>query len=79
MIADAAYAEKDRRRRLKRKGVTDGIAHKRQRGRKELPPLLRRINPAIASIRRSVEHTMARLRKWGAVRQPVGKTGLGAA
>jgi len=68
VIADAAYAEKDRRRRLKRKGVTDGIAHKRQRGRKELPPLLRRINPAIASIRRSVEHTMARLRKWGAAR-----------
>jgi IS5 family transposase len=68
VIADAAYAEKDRRERLERKGVTDGIAHKRQRGQKELPPLLRRINRAIASIRSSVEHTMARLRKWGAAR-----------
>jgi IS5 family transposase len=68
VIADAAYAEKDRRRRLERKGVTDGIAHKRQRGQKELPPLLRKINRAIASIRSRVEHTMARLRKWGAAR-----------
>jgi IS5 family transposase len=48
--------------------VTDGIAHKRQRGQKELPPLLRKINRAIASIRSRVEHTMARLRKWGAAR-----------
>ena len=68
VIADAAYADKDRRRRLERKGVTDGIAHKRQRGQKELPPLLRKINRAIASIRSRVEHTMARLRKWGAAR-----------
>jgi IS5 family transposase len=57
VIADAAYAEKDRRRRLERKGVTDGIAHKRQRGQKELPPLLRKINRAIASIRSRVEHS----------------------
>lgn len=68
VIADAAYADKDRRERLERKGVTDGIAHKRQRGQKELPPLLRKINRAIASIRSPVEHTMARLRKWGAAR-----------
>ena len=68
VIADAAYADKDRRRRLERKGVTDGIAHKRQRGQKELPPILRKINRAIASIRSPVEHTMARLRKWGAAR-----------
>jgi len=68
VIADAAYADQDRRRRLEGKGVTDGIAHKRQRGQKELPPLLRKINRAIASIRSPVEHTMARLRKWGAAR-----------
>jgi IS5 family transposase len=68
VIADAAYADKDRRRRLERKGVTDGIAYKRQRGQKELHPLLRKINRAIASIRSPVEHTMARLRKWGAAR-----------
>jgi transposase, IS5 family len=68
VIADAAYADKDRRQRLERKGVTDGIAHKRQRGQKELPPILRKINRAIASIRSPVEHTMARLRKWGAAR-----------
>src|SRR5271168_1394408 len=68
VIADAAYADKNRRQRLERKGVTDGIAHKRQRGQKELPPILRKINRAIASIRSPVEHTMARLRKWGAAR-----------
>jgi IS5 family transposase len=68
VIADAAYADKDRRARLARKGVTDGIAFKRQRGQKELPPILRKINRAIASIRSRVEHTMARLRKWGAAR-----------
>jgi IS5 family transposase len=68
VIADAAYADQDRRRRLDGRGVTDGIAHKRQRGQEELPPLLRRINRAIASIRSRVEHTMARLRKWGAAK-----------
>jgi transposase, IS5 family len=68
VIADAAYAEKDRRERLERKGVTAGIAFKRQRGQKELPPMLRKINRMIASIRAAAEHTMARLRKWGAAR-----------
>jgi IS5 family transposase len=68
VIADAAYSDKDRRRRLERKGVTDGVAYKRQRGQKELSPLLRKINRAIASIRAAAEHTMARLRKWGAAR-----------
>jgi IS5 family transposase len=68
VIADAAYADQDRRRRLEQKGVTAGIAFKRQRGQKELPPILRKINRAIASIRSPVEHTMARLRKWGAAR-----------
>jgi IS5 family transposase len=68
VIADAAYADQERRKRLGRKGVTDGIVRKRQRGQKELHPLLRKINRAIASIRSGVEHTMARLRKWGASR-----------
>lgn len=68
VVADAAYADQDRRRRLEWKGVTDGIAYKRRRGQKELPPLLRKINRVIASIRSGVEHTMARLRKWGAAR-----------
>jgi IS5 family transposase len=68
VIADAAYADQDRRRRLESRGVTDGIAYKRQRGQKELPPMLRQINRMIASIRAAAEHTMARLRKWGAAR-----------
>lgn len=68
VIADAAYADRDRRRRLESQGVTDGIAYKRQRGQKELPPMLRKINRIIASIRAPAEHTMARLRKWGAAR-----------
>jgi transposase, IS5 family len=68
VIADAAYADSDRRARLQRNGVADGIAHKRVRGQKELHPLLRKINRIIASIRAAAEHTMARLRKWGAAR-----------
>jgi transposase, IS5 family len=68
VIADAAYADRDRRQRLENQGVTDGIAYKRQRGQKELPPMLRKINRIIASIRAPAEHTMARLRKWGAAR-----------
>jgi len=66
VMADAAYADAGRRRRLEKRKVIDGIAYKRQRGQGELPPLLKRINRAIASIRAGVEHTLSRLRKWGA-------------
>jgi IS5 family transposase len=65
VIADAAYADKDRRERLEKKKVLDGIARKRTRGQKKLHPLLEKINRIIASIRAPAEHTMARLRKWG--------------
>jgi IS5 family transposase len=65
VIADAAYAGQERRDRLARRGVIDGIAYKRSRGQAKLPRLLRKINRAIASIRSGVEHTIARLRKWG--------------
>jgi len=65
VIADAAYADRSRRDRLRRRGVLAGIAFKRNRGQRRLSPLLRRINRVIASIRATVEHTMARLRKWG--------------
>jgi IS5 family transposase len=65
VLADAAYADQDRRDRLNRRGVLAGIAHKRMRGQKKLHPLLAKINRAIASIRSTVEHTIARLRKWG--------------
>jgi IS5 family transposase len=68
VIADAAYADKDRRERLEKKKVTDGIAYKRSRGQNELHPILKKINRIIASIRSGVEHTIARLRKWGAAR-----------
>jgi IS5 family transposase len=68
VIADAAYAEQARRQRLEQRGVIDGIAYKRSRGQKKLHPLLRKINRAIASIRSTVEHTIARLRKWGVTR-----------
>lgn len=65
VITDAAYADQERRERLRRRGVVCGIAWKRSRGQKTLSPLLRKINRAIASIRSGVEHVMARLRKWG--------------
>ena len=68
VIADSAYSDADRRERLKKRGVTDAIAFKRHRGQKELPAMLQKINRVIASIRSRVEHTMSRLRKWGAAR-----------
>jgi len=68
VIADAAYADQNRRDRLNKRGVIDGIAYKRSRGQKQLHSLLRKINRAIASIRSTVEHTIARLRKWGVTR-----------
>jgi IS5 family transposase len=68
VIADAAYAEQARRQGLNQRGVIDGIAYKRVRGQKRLHPLLRKINRMIASIRSTVEHTIARLRKWGVSR-----------
>jgi len=68
VIADAAYSDQERRRRLEKRKVTDGIAYKRHRGQKELSPSTKKLNRVIASIRAAVEHTMARLRKWGAMR-----------
>jgi transposase, IS5 family len=68
VIADSAYADRERRQRLEKRGVVDGIAYKRKRGQAELSPILRQLNRAIASVRSRVEHTMARLRKWGASR-----------
>src|ERR1019366_1606086 len=65
-IADAAYADTERRRQLETRKVIDGIAHKRKRGQAELHPILKKINRTIASIRAGVEHAIARLRKWGA-------------
>jgi transposase, IS5 family len=68
VIADAAYSDRERRRRLEKRKVTAGIAYKRHRGQKELDPLTKKLNRVIASIRAAAEHTMARLRKWGAAR-----------
>lgn len=68
VVADSAYADEARRHRLEKRGVLDGIAYKRKRGQAKLSPILRQLNRAIASIRSRVEHTMARLRKWGACR-----------
>jgi IS5 family transposase len=68
VIADSAYADQERRQRLEKRGVVDGIAYKRKRGQAELPPVLRKLNRMIASMRSGAEHTMARLRKWGASR-----------
>jgi IS5 family transposase len=68
VIADAAYSDRERRRRLEKRGVTDGIAYRRHRGQEKLDPLTKKLNRVIASIRAAAEHTMARLCKWGAAR-----------
>jgi IS5 family transposase len=66
VVADSAYSDAGRRKRLEKRKVIDGIAYKRNRGEAELPPILKKINRAIASIRAGAEHAIARLRKWGA-------------
>lgn len=68
VLADSAYADAARRERLARRGVSDGIMFKRTRGGGPLSPLLLRINRMIATFRSGVEHTIARLRKWGMAR-----------
>lgn len=53
------------RRRLRRRGVIDGICYKRNRGQAALEPLKERWNRLIAPARALVEHAFARLKQTG--------------
>lgn len=65
VVADTAYRSAEREARLRARGVACAIAFKRQRGQKDLPPPLKRLNRLIASVRAVVEHPFAWMRNMG--------------
>lgn len=65
VVADTAYRSVEREERLAARGVTCAIAFKRQRGQGDLPPLLKKLNRMIASVRAVVEHPFAWIRQMG--------------
>jgi IS5 family transposase len=65
VYADSAYSSRERRERLKGKGVVDRIVHKRVRGQKELTPQQKAHNTACSRVRAFVEHPRAWMTKMG--------------
>ncbi|MGH3954168.1 MAG: IS5 family transposase [Mycobacterium sp.] len=64
VIADSAYDDADRRRRLQARGVLDGIMYKRRRGQAKLHPWQQRINRAVAKLRGRGELPFAWLKRF---------------
>lgn len=62
VVADSAYMSLERESKLTLRGAWCGLALKRQRGRGELSPMLKKINGLIASVRTPVEHVFAWVR-----------------
>jgi transposase, IS5 family len=56
VVADSAYSDRARRRRLQERGVADGICYKRHRGQAKLYPWQERFNRAVSKVRARVEH-----------------------
>jgi IS5 family transposase len=65
VYADSAYSSRERRERLKGRGVLDRIVHKRVRGQKELTPQQKAHNTACSVVRAFVEHPRAWMVKMG--------------
>lgn len=65
VVADTAYRSAEREAELTARGVTCAIAFKRKQGQKDLPPLLKKLNRMIASVRAVVEHPFAWMRQMG--------------
>ncbi len=65
VVADSAYRSHEREANLRERGVACAIAFKRQRGQKTLPPMLEKINRAIARVRAIVEHPFAWMKNMG--------------
>jgi len=65
VVADSAYRSREREAALAARGVCCAIAFKRQRGQKDLPPMLKRLNQMIASVRAVVEHPFAWMKNMG--------------
>lgn len=65
VVADSAYRSQQRDAALTARGVCCAIAFRRRKGQKDLPPLLKRLNRMIASVRAVVEHPFAWMRNMG--------------
>lgn len=65
VAADSAYRSHGREAALSARGVACAVAFKRQKGRRELPPPLKRLNRVIARLRAAVEHTFAWMKNAG--------------
>lgn len=65
VVADIAYRSAEREAALTGRGVCCAIAFKRTRGQKKLPPLLKRLNRVISSVRAVVEHPFAWMKNMG--------------
>jgi len=63
VFADSGCRSKDRVAKLRARGVLACLCHRRVKGQKELTPLQKRFNRAVAGIRAFVEHPFAAVKK----------------
>ena len=63
VYGDSAYSSKERRERLRKRGVVDGICYKKNRGQAELYPYQEKWNTMVSKVRALVEHPFARLKQ----------------
>jgi IS5 family transposase len=63
VVADSAYSDRGRRRRLRERGVADAICYKRNRGQEKLYPWQERFNRAVSKVRARVEHPTAMIKQ----------------
>jgi len=62
VIADSAYESRERRARLRDRGVIDGIIYKRNRGQAALHDWQERWNRLVSRLRAKVEHPFGMLK-----------------
>ena len=62
VVADSAYSSGERRRRLRARGVIDGIVYKRVRGQAELHDWQVRWNTLVSKLRAKVEHPLGMIK-----------------
>jgi len=63
VIADRAYCSDERRRRLRQRGVIDGIMYKRKRGQAALHDWQERWNRIVSRLRARVEHPLGMMKR----------------
>lgn len=63
VYADSGCRSKERMEKLRARGVTGALCHRRVRGQKELTPTQKRMNRLIAPVRALVEHPFAWIKR----------------